>query len=109
MPSWTARGTHEPGQVAASLELIEACHEILAEIQPASVRAVCYRLFVAGYITSMAKSETNRVSRQLTDAREAGRIPEGVDTWSDPAAFVDSVMRAYRRNKWDAQPERLKV
>jgi hypothetical protein len=56
------------GKSARSLELIEACHEILAEIQPCSVRAVCYALFNRRLIASMAKTETNRVSRLLTDA-----------------------------------------
>lgn len=84
------------------------------------MRAVCYRLFTMGLITSMAKNETNKVGRQLVDAREAGLIPwawivdetrsvEGVSTWTDPAQFADSVTRAYRRDKWSAQPVRLEV
>jgi hypothetical protein len=108
------------GKGRRNLELIDACHRILEEIQPASVRAVCYRLFVEGYIASMAKSETNRVSRQLTDAREAGTIPfewvvdetrsvEVVPTWADPGDFAKTITRSYRRNKWDAQPGRIEV
>ncbi len=53
------------GKSQASKQLIEAAYEILNEIQPASVRAVCYRLFTAGLIDSMSKSNTNRVSTQL--------------------------------------------
>lgn len=60
------------GKSARSLELVAAAREILAEIQPATVRAVCYRLFTMGLIASMSKNNTNRVSRQLTDARERG-------------------------------------
>ena len=41
------------GKAQKSLELIDAAREILEEIQPASVRAVCYRLFVAGLIANM--------------------------------------------------------
>jgi hypothetical protein len=63
------------GRSARSLTLLDACHAILAEIRPASVRAVCYRLFVAGRTPSMAKAETNRMSRLLTIARERGEIP----------------------------------
>jgi hypothetical protein len=36
------------GKSAKSLRLIMASHETLAEIQPATVRAVCYRLFYDG-------------------------------------------------------------
>ncbi len=108
------------GKASRSLRLIHAMEEILEEIQPAGVRAVCYRLFTMGLIASMKKNETNRVSRQLTDAREQGRIPwawvvdetrrtEGVATWTDPAAFARTVTEAYRRNKWAAQPRRLEV
>ena len=49
------------GKSQKSLDLIEAAHRILAEIAPASVRAVCYRLFNEKLIASMAKGETNRV------------------------------------------------
>ena len=67
------------GKSQRSLALVDAATTILAEIQPASVRAVCYRLFTAGLTGSMAKSETNKVSKQLTWAREQGRILPGVD------------------------------
>src|SRR2546425_6084399 len=97
------------GKSRRSLELIEASIEILREIQPATVRAVCYRLFTLGFIDSMARNETSRVYRQLIDARESGAIPwewivdetrrvEVEPTWADPAAFARSVTRSYRRN-----------
>jgi hypothetical protein len=108
------------GKSRRSLELIEASIEILREIQPASVRAVCYQLFTRGLIPSMGKPETNRVGRQLVDAREDGTIPwawivdetrrmEVTPTWDDPEAFGRAVMRSYRRNKWDSQPTRIEV
>ena len=108
------------GKSRRSLELIEASIEILREIQPATVRAVCYRLFTRGLIDSMAKNNTNRVGRQLVDARETGLIPwawivdetrevEAMPTWADPEAFGRSVMSGYRRNKWDGQPQRIEV
>jgi hypothetical protein len=62
-------------QNASRYELIEAAYAILREIQPASVRAVCYRLFTIGAIVSMDKAETNKVSTQLTWAREQHIIP----------------------------------
>jgi hypothetical protein len=108
------------GKSRRSLELIEACHEILTEIQPATVRAVCYRLFTQRLIASMSKSNTNRVSHQLTEAREQGDIPwawivdetrepERVSSWANPAAFVATVRRAYRRDHWALQPHRVEV
>jgi hypothetical protein len=108
------------GKAQKSLDLIEASRAILAEIQPATVRAVCYRLFVAGLIPSMEKTNTNMVSRQLVYAREQGIIPwtwvvdetreaERPQTWADPAAFSAAVRRAYHRDRWQQQTERVEV
>jgi hypothetical protein len=86
------------GRAASTLALVAIAHAILAEIRPASVRAICYQLFVRGLLASMAKKDTNRISGLLTHAREAGEIPwawivqegraiEDVPTWRDPAAL----------------------
>jgi hypothetical protein len=83
------------GRSPESLRLVELAAEILAEIQPASVRAVAYQLFIRGAIRGMDKGSTNKVSAQLTRAREEGEIPwewivqegreiEGLATWEDP-------------------------
>jgi hypothetical protein len=96
------------------------CHEILAEIQPATVRAVCYRLFTMGLIPEMSKSSTNGVSKQLVYARETGvipwewvvdetREPECVSAWDDPEQFALAVQHSYRRNHWTQQPRRVEV
>jgi hypothetical protein len=63
------------GKAAKSLKLIESSIEILAEIQPAGVRAVCYQLFNKKLILDMGKSCTSRVGKQLVYARETGSIP----------------------------------
>src|SRR5262245_42638345 len=63
------------GKTKRSLDLLAACYDILAEIHPATVRAVCYQLFIRQLIASMAKTCTNRVSAQLVYAREQGLIP----------------------------------
>jgi hypothetical protein len=108
------------GKSPKSLALIDAASVVLAEIQPATVRAVCYRLFTMGLITSMSKSETNRVSSQLTWARETHaipwewivdetRAPERVNAWENPAAFIETVQRSYRRDRWSDQPEWIEV
>lgn len=112
--------TRGRGKSNRSLELIEKARHILAEIHPASVRAVCYRLFTAGMIENMSKAETNRVSTQLTWARENGlipwewivdetRAPKHVNAWENPAAFVETVKRSYRRDRWADQTAWVEV
>jgi len=108
------------GKSQHSLDLIEAAHTILEEIQPATVRAVCYRLFTLGLIESMAKNHTNRVGTQLVWAREQGIIPwawivdetreaERQSGWADPEAFIRAARRSYRRDRWQYQPSRVEV
>lgn len=111
---------HGRGKSQKSLALIHAAHRILAEIQPASVRAVCYRLFVEGRIPSMSKANTAKVSTQLVWAREQSVIPwewvvdetreaERIATWSSPEAIIKAAMRGYRADYWAAQPEWVEV
>jgi hypothetical protein len=108
------------GKTEAVLTLIQWCKEILEVIHPASVRAVCYQLFVRGLLESMSKNCTNRISRHLVWAREQGEIawewivdetrePERVNAWKNPAAFVRTVKRAYRRDHWAYQPVLVEV
>ncbi|HMO48797.1 MAG TPA: hypothetical protein PKB14_22580 [Rubrivivax sp.] len=103
------------GKASATLKLIEACHGILAEIQPASVRAVCYRLFTMGLIPDMSKGSTNKVSTQLVWAREHGHIPwewivdetrapERASQWSTPDEIINAAVRGYRMDYWQDQP-----
>jgi hypothetical protein len=115
-----ARRAGGRGKSQRSLELVKAARTILEEIQPASVRAVCYRLFTLKLIANMSKGETNRVSTQLTWAREHGvirwgwivdetREAERVSAWEDPAAFLELVKRSYRRDRWTDQPAWIEV
>ncbi|MGH8498023.1 MAG: hypothetical protein ACRERV_04325 [Methylococcales bacterium] len=57
-----------------TVALIDAAHFVLKEIQPASVRAVCYKLFTLGEIPDMSKNSTNKVGRAMVHARENGII-----------------------------------
>ncbi len=102
------------GRGKRTLALVEAAIEILEEIEPASVRAVCYRLFVAGHILDMGKSSTNTVSRTLTRAREDGEIPwewivdesreaEVPYRWNNPDENIRATVRDYRRDYWQDQ------
>ena len=108
------------GKSQASKYLIEVSYQILAEIQPASVRAVCYRLFTMGMITNMSKGSTGKVSKQLVYARENGIIPwewivdetrsaEKVLTWTDTDERITAAVRNYRRDYWQEQPYRIEV
>lgn len=108
------------GRAQKSIDLIDAAIRILEEIQPASVRAVCYQLFVEKLIDSMDKANTNRVSRLLVQAREECDLPwewivdetreaERISTWANPQAIFDACVRSYRRDYWSAQPEWIEV
>jgi hypothetical protein len=108
------------GRSQTSIELVQLVREILEEIQPASVRAVCYQLFTRGAIPSMEKAQTNRVGALLTRAREEGEIPwehivqegraiERIATWADPASYARAVQASYKRNKWAGQPRAIIV
>jgi len=108
------------GNSKQSDRLIEVAHRILADIHPATVRAVCYKLFTERVIPSMAKKETDRVSKLLTRAREGTLIPWGwiVDetrqpelpgTWRNPKAILQTAVRSYRRDHWQYQNVHVEV
>lgn len=104
-----------------TLDLIAAATGILSAIQPATVRGVCYQLFVhVRAIPDMSKNSTDKVSRALTTARERGMIPwdwivdetREIDHrrgWDDPDAFLHTVRRSYRKDLWAMQPRRVIV
>lgn len=103
-----------------SLDLVKAAYDILLEIHPASVRALCYRLFVAGLIQDMGKSSTNSVSRLLRIARENDEVPwewivdesreaESANRWTNPDAIITAAVRGYRRDYWQDQDHRVEV
>lgn len=108
------------GKSHKSLALVTAAIDILAEIQPATVRAVCYRLFIRKLIPSMAKANTDKVSKQLVWAREIGRLPwhwvvdetreaERISSWNSPEEIISSAVRQYRKDYWSMQPMRVEV
>lgn len=114
------RGRGQRGKSQANLLLIERAKVILEEIQPAGVRAVCYRLFVRGWLPSMAKNCMDKVSKQLVYAREEGIIPwewivdetravERVPVWGHAAEYIADLERDYRRDAWLHQPYRVEV
>src|SRR5918999_485709 len=86
------------GKTQKSLAPIDACYAVLEAIEPATVRAVCYRLFVQGVIPSMASKHVKRVGVHLKDAREQAiipwewivdetREPERINAFRDPEEY----------------------
>ena len=108
------------GRAKKSLELIEKMAAICAAAQPITGRGVGYKLFTAGLIPSMARSEMQRVYRLLKEAREQDIIPwewivdesrelERVSSWDDPEQYTRCVINGYRRDYWNQQPHRVEV
>lgn len=108
------------GKARASLDLINAAREILTQIQPASVRAVCYQLFVRKLIPSMKKNETNKVGTQLVWARENGiidwswivdetRSAEQRASWRNPQSILTQAVQQYRKDYWADQQRRVEI
>ena len=108
------------GRSVKSLILIEAARRILQEIQPCSIRAVCYRLFTEKMIPDMGKKSTGAVGAQLVFAREKGLIPwewivdetreaETIASWNNPAEIISAAVRQYRKDYWADQPRRVEV
>jgi hypothetical protein len=109
------------GMSKQTLKIIEACKEILAESSPATVRGVCYQLFVRGLVANMgSKKETDKISGILTRAREKGLISwadivdetrqaKTVSKWDDIPDYTETVLRAYRKNFWNTQSEWIEV
>ena len=103
-----------------SLDLIAAMRVIAKAAQPITGRGVGYKLFTQGLMSSMARSEMQRVYRLLLTAREQGDIPwswivdetrelERVSTWENPDQYARAVARSYRRDFWNQQPHRVQV
>lgn len=108
------------GQSDSSIALVNAAYKIARDAHPITVRGIAYKLFVCGYIASMSKNETAKVSRLLTDARERGIIPwewivdetrqtERVNTWSSTDAIIHAAVNRYRRDYWQDQPNWVEV
>ena len=83
----------------ASLDLIEAMRKIAKATQPITGRGIGYKLFSAGLIPSMGRSDMQRVYRLLKRRARKGIIPwdwivdetrelERVTCWDDPAQYA---------------------
>jgi hypothetical protein len=109
------------GKSKASLELIQAAHDIAERNNPLTIRGICYKLFVQGLIPDMSTKSTRRVSEQLTDARkpdrnfcgwwddwrwivDENREAEITAQWDTPEQRIQEAIQNYRRNNWRDQP-----
>jgi hypothetical protein len=101
-----------------TIEIRKAIEEILEDIQPASVRAVCYQLFVRKLIPDMAKNATNMVGTHLVALREEGTVPwewvvdetrsvERVECWKDFEHHFNDFCDEHELDPWEDQPERV--
>ena len=108
------------GRSKETLELLQACKKIIEAVQPITVRGVCYRLFVAGLIDSMAKTNTQKISRLLVWAREEGLVPwesivdesrqmERASQWRDLESYGRVIEASYRRDFWAHQKNQVIV
>jgi hypothetical protein len=108
------------GMAKASLDLIDAMYAAAEVAQPITGRGLGYKLFTTGLIRSMSVSDMQRVYRLLKEARERGLIRwdwivdetrelERRPSWDNPADFVRTVSRSYRRDFWNQQPARVEV
>lgn len=106
------------GPAENTIELRESANEILEDIQPASVRAVCYQLINRRLIPDMSKTSIDKRGRVFRIARkdveilwacidvgvrEAECIPQRRDT----SAFINIVSTSHRTDCWLQQPVRV--
>lgn len=117
MTSPTRKGR---GKAEATMVLIKTAIRILEEIQPATVRAVCYRLFIEKLLPAMNKANTDKVSKQLVWAREQGLLPWGwvvdetreaetIASWDSPEQLIAAAVSQYRKDYWTMQPNWVEV
>jgi hypothetical protein len=109
------RGRHEKTQA-----MMDAIAALVTERKPITVRGIAYQLFAQGLIPSMAKAQTQAVSRVVVTMREEGALPwawvvddgrpeRRAPSWDDPEAFMASVLQQYRKNFWLQQPFDVRV
>ncbi len=106
------------GRNKATIKLIEAMRTIAQDAHPITGRGIGYKLFAAGLIPSMSKSEMGKVYRALKHAREEETIPwdwivdetralELIDTWDNPKHCANGFF--YRRDLWQTQDQQVEV
>jgi hypothetical protein len=104
---------------AKTLELLAVACEVLAATHPMTVRQVYYQL-VSRHAIENTRSQYQRVSDLLVDARREGTIPwawiedrlrrpRPVAMWGGLADFARVAQQWYRRDVWGTQPGYVEV
>jgi len=106
-----------------TLEVIRQAETICAEYDAQgftlTLRQLYYQ-FVARDLIPNRQSEYKRLGSIINDARLAGELDwryledrtrnlESRAHWDDPADVIDAAARAYNRDLWGAQPQRVEV
>jgi len=102
------------GKSRETRELIATSLDLLEEIRPASVRAVCYKLFTLKLIPDMGRNSTGKISKVLARAREDGEIPweyivdgsrQGIQKLQHKnlADYIERVRTQYSKDRWEDQ------
>ena len=98
----------------------DAIRDVLAEIQPATVRQTFYQLVSRGVIGKTEHEYKQTVVRLLADMRRAGEIPfdwiadntrwmRKSTSFTGLEAYLDATSSFYRRNLWAAMPVYVEV
>jgi hypothetical protein len=105
----------------AELERLDlALADIVAEIEPATVRQVFYQAVVAGLVPKDETKGYKLVQRRLVALRESGQIPygwitdnvrivRGHDRYGGPKDYARVAAEFYRRDYWADSPVNVEV
>jgi hypothetical protein len=100
-------------------KLIEAAVHILSNEWPMTIRQLFYRLVSARCLEN-DRSDYQRVSRVMTNARDDGRCPfewivdrsrpeYSPSVFDDAAGYAEAVKCSYRKNYWATQPNHCEI
>jgi len=99
--------------------IVAKAYEILESENPMTLRQLFYRLVSVRALENL-QADYQRLSRIMTDAREREEIPfewmvdrsrpvYETNAFTNPAAYAETVKRAYRRDYWQDQPWHVEV
>ena len=102
------------GKAKATILLEQEVISIVEERHPITVRGIAYPLFVRGFISSMAKKNTNKISGVTKRMREEGTLDwrqivddarrvQHLQGWGDPDEAISTMVEGYRRDYWQDQ------
>src|SRR6266550_9557592 len=100
-------------------KLIEAAVHILSIEWPMTIRQLFYRLVSARHVEN-DRSDYQRVSRVMTNARDDGRCPfewivdrsrpeYSPNVFDDAAGYGKTIQRSYRKDYWATQPNHVEL